>query len=515
MLRPSCRVLRRHQSRLLLVASSTLIAASCGEQPSDDAADLASDRAGQEIARTLEQEMSGATASSYGSVKPVFKCVEKLSSTSYRAHFGYTNSSSTAVSIPIGFNNRFYPNPQGRGQPTSFLPGAQADVVQATFPSSSAVAWVLGYTIQIATTTSAKCPASTGSGGAGAGGKGGIGAGGAGGKGGAAGAGGRGGAAGANGGGAGGSSPKCPSTCDDHNPCTVDICNATTSFQCSNVAVANGTACNDGDACTTGDICLSGVCTAGTPRTCVATDQCHTAGTCASATGLCSNPPVADGSSCNDGNACTTGDTCQAGTCRSGSPKVCLALDQCHAAGTCAPATGLCSNPALPDGSVCDDGNRCSTGDACLAGACTPVMTLSATHCAGSACDACSFDPEVGNCFAGTDGCDSIDDAADRQLCETLYACFTDPVNSCVAQGDAIKCWCGTNPSTCATDDSGATMANGPCLGLVTLGAKLTPATYNAQTIKARLVDPAYPLGRAVNLTTCRGTFCSVECGVP
>ena len=515
MLRSDRHVLRRHQSPLLLVASLTLMAASCAEEASDDAADLASDRAGQEIARTLEQEMSAATASSYGSVKPVLKCVEKLSSTSYRAHFGYTNSGSATISIPIGFNNRFYPNPQGRGQPTSFLRGTQADVVQATFSSSSAVAWVLGYTIQIATTSSAKCPVATGSGGTGAGGKGGTTAtGGAGGKGGTTATGGAGGTAGASDG-AGGASPKCPSTCDDRNPCTVDLCNATTAFQCSNVAVANGTSCNDGDACTTGDTCLSGVCTAGTPRICAASDQCHTAGICAPATGACSNPTAADGSSCSDNNACTTGDSCQGGTCRSGSPKVCVASDQCHAAGTCAPATGLCSNPARPDGTVCDDENRCSTGDACLAGACTPVMTLSATHCAGSACDACSFDPEVGNCFAGTDGCDLIDDPSDQQLCEALYACFTNPVNDCVAQGDAIRCWCGTNATTCTTDDSGATMANGPCLSLVTLGAKLTPGTYNAQTIKSRLVDPAYPLGRAVNLTTCRGTFCSAECSVP
>src|SRR5216684_665797 len=40
--------------------------------------------------------------------------------------------------------------------------------------------------------------------------------------------------------------------------------------------------------------------------TCTASDQCHVAGTCDPATGMCSNPPKANGTACNDGNACTT-----------------------------------------------------------------------------------------------------------------------------------------------------------------------------------------------------------------
>jgi hypothetical protein len=30
-------------------------------------------------------------------------------------------------------------------------------------------------------------------------------------------------------------------------------------------------------------------------------------------------------------------------------------------------------------------------------------------------------------------------------------------------------------------------------------------------TIKLRFVDPAFPLGRAVNLTSCRGSFCGAD----
>ena len=39
--------------------------------------------------------------------------------------------------------------------------------------------------------------------------------------------------------------------------------------------------------------------------------------------------------------------------------------------------------------------------------------------------------------------------------------------------------------------------------------------TTDAPTIKVRLVDPDYPLGRAVNLTVCRGEFCSQVCQGP
>src|SRR5207245_9226076 len=77
----------------------------------------------------------------------------------------------------------------------------------------------------------------------------------------------------------------------------------------------------------------SGTCT-GTPVVCTAQDQCHDAGTCNTTTGVCSNPAKPNGTSCNDGLACTTGDSCQSGTC-TGTPVVCTALDQCHVAGTC------------------------------------------------------------------------------------------------------------------------------------------------------------------------------------
>src|SRR5262245_51627470 len=54
--------------------------------------------------------------------------------------------------------------------------------------------------------------------------------------------------------------PPPPSSCDDGNPCTVDI---VAGGGCRFDPVADGTPCEDGDLCTLGDRCRSGQCVAG------------------------------------------------------------------------------------------------------------------------------------------------------------------------------------------------------------------------------------------------------------
>jgi hypothetical protein len=499
----------RYVGLLGFSTAAAIVVCACGaESERDPVAD--------ELTTQLQAELdaaatvNAATAASVRPVRPLLKCVDKLSSTSYRAHFGYSNSSTASIPIPVGFYNRFYPNPQGRGQPTTFLAGSHPDLLQMTFSSNSLAAWILGSSVVVATRTTSLCPTGTG----GTTGTAGAGTGGRGGAGGVVGVGGSPGVGGA----------MCPSSCDDRNPCTTDICNASTAFKCSNVAARDGTVCDDGNNCTVSDQCVAGACVPGIAKVCNAIDQCHVAGVCDPTSGACSIPTIANGTPCNDGSLCTPIDLCQAGVCLGTMPKVCTASDQCHVAGVCAPSTGLCSNPTAADGTACNDGNACTIGDACRAGTCTPAQTLTASHCAGVACDQCSFDvgsdvcslsPDgCNNCVASTDGCDAIADPTDRQLCEDAYGCFTDPVRNCVVQGDALGCWCGTNTATCDTDSTGATKANGPCLDFVTRAARLTPDTYDAASIEQRLIDPDFPLGRAVNLVNCRGTFCSTECGV-
>jgi len=125
-------------------------------------------------------------------------------------------------------------------------------------------------------------------------------------------------------------------------------------------------------------------------------------------------------------------------------------------------------------------------------------------------CEVCT----KANCNPERDGCEHMADATGRKLCEDAYACFVNPASQCLKknnQGDAIPCWCGSNMTTCWNSNDPPKQANGPCLKEVFAAA----ATTDAATIRARLVDPAYPLGRAINLSSCRGSFCARECGFP
>src|SRR5262249_46379863 len=148
-----------------------------------------------------------------------------------------------------------------------------------------------------------------------------------------------------------------------------------------------------------------GTCQPGTPVVCTALDQCHVAGTCDPATGICSDPAAVDGTACDDSDACTQTDTCQAGVCTGMDPVVCTPLHQCHVAGICDPATGICSDPAAVDGTACDDADACTQTDACLAGVCTgtnPVVCTALDQChVVGVCD-----PASGTCSnpAATDG---------------------------------------------------------------------------------------------------------------
>jgi MYXO-CTERM domain-containing protein len=251
-----------------------------------------------------------------------------------------------------------------------------------------------------------------------------------------------------------------PDQCHDQG-----ACNPATGM-CSNPNKANGTACNDGNGCTQTDTCVAGACTGANPVVCAALDQCHSAGACAPATGMCSNPLKADGAACNDGNACTQTDTCLAGTCTGNTPVTCAALDACHVAGMCDAATGACSNPPAADGGACDDGNPCTTGDSCTAGVCAGAALacapLDACHDAG-VCDpatgACSNPPKE----AGS-ACD------DGNACTTGDSC---QAGSCVP-GEATVCLAsdgchdaGTcNPATGACSNPPKALdcsAKGPC----------------------------------------------------
>ncbi len=154
-----------------------------------------------------------------------------------------------------------------------------------------------------------------------------------------------------------------PVSCAASDQCHVaGTCNTSTG-QCSNPAAPNGTACNDGNACTRTDVCESGVCTGTNPVSCAASDPCHVAGTCDTSTGQCSNPAVASGTACpDDGNPCT-GDVCDgSGTCTHPAAAVGTACGSglvCNTGATC--ISGCYIGGALYTSGAVNPNNPCQT----------------------------------------------------------------------------------------------------------------------------------------------------------
>jgi hypothetical protein len=177
--------------------------------------------------------------------------------------------------------------------------------------------------------------------------------------------------------------------------------------------------------------CAAGVCGTAPAVHCAAIDQCHLAGACVPATGTCTNPAKANGTACDDGDRRTTGDHCQDGACV-GTKVVCTAQDQCHSAG-CDPGTGTCAQTPLT-GTPCDDGNACTQHDTCQAGVCTagaPKVCAACQTCQGGSC--------VSTCAAG-------------QVCHQ-GACCTPDATTCAGKCSPATDNCGQDcGATCAAD---------------------------------------------------------------
>jgi hypothetical protein len=197
----------------------------------------------------------------------------------------------------------------------------------------------------------------------------------------------------------------------------------------------DGTACDDSNACTSGDHCQSGSCIPTATVTCFAIDSCHVVGVCAQSTGVCSNPAKPDGFSCNDNNACTSGESCQSGVCGAPTSTVsCSPLDQCHDVGVCSPLTGGCSTPNKADGTACNDGNACTIGETCQSGICgTPTSIVTCR-----ALDQCH---DVGACDRATGAC-SNPSKPDGTTCDDGNACTTGETcqGGTCSGGTAVTC---------------------------------------------------------------------------
>jgi hypothetical protein len=143
---------------------------------------------------------------------------------------------------------------------------------------------------------------------------------------------------------------------------------------------------------------------------------------CDQASGTCAGDPSQAGHACpGNGDLCFGSFTCdQGGSCTGVNPVTCTALDSCHVAGTCAPATGLCSNPNAPDGTACTDGDLCTT---CQAGVCTDVT------CEGVACAFASCNPASGCVFVPVDEDCTSPSPCFNAVCDLVQGCILVPID--------------------------------------------------------------------------------------
>ncbi len=93
-------------------------------------------------------------------IHPILECVSQLSDNSYRAYFGYKSDNDANVSIPIGLENHFTPDPEDRGQPTTFAPGSTPSWPNAAYYvdfDGASLAWTLDKETATASKDSPRC----------------------------------------------------------------------------------------------------------------------------------------------------------------------------------------------------------------------------------------------------------------------------------------------------------------------------------------------------------------------
>ncbi len=91
-----------------------------------------------------------------GSVKPILECVFHDPGTGqYDALWGYTNTSTIPVTIPVGSQNSFSPSPADRGQVTTFSPGTHDNVFVVSWSGASDLTWALLHSATASITSQA------------------------------------------------------------------------------------------------------------------------------------------------------------------------------------------------------------------------------------------------------------------------------------------------------------------------------------------------------------------------
>ncbi len=257
--------------------------------------------------------------------------------------------------------------------------------------------------------------------------------------------------------------------CDDAISCTADVClpaDAAADGQgcVHDTGLAFGTQCDDGNPCTFPDVCdFSGNCHPGFANPCDDADPC-TLDTCDSATGACSHVP----NPCDDGIACTT-DACDPATGCVHTPDdtacddaVPCTADVCLPADAAADGQGCVHDTGLAFGTQCDDNNPCTFTDVCdFSGNCHPGFANTCDDADPCTLDTCN--PATGACTHAPNPCDDgIDCTTDA--CDPAAGCVHTPDDT--ACDDAVPCTADVClPADAAADGQGCVHDTGLAFG--------------------------------------------------
>ncbi len=292
--------------------------------------------------------------------------------------------------------------------------------------------------------------------------------------------------------------------CDDGNPCTQDLCDATggcifTAIPgCGGPGCKTNTDCNDGNACTQ-DMCSGGQC-AYAFIGCATSDPC-TSAYCDPQSGGCMYTKIPNcgqtgcqvDAQCNDGNSCTT-DYCKGGTCLNIAIPNCgqtgcssdaqcddgikCSIDKCQfdptGMGTCTHSgdlsqKGICCDPFM-NSITCYDGNPC-TADSC--GMNFQCQYLPMPGCGGPGCktntdcndnNACTQDMCAGGqCAYSGIACGSSDPCMLASCDPATGMCISTPIPGCGQTGCTSDAQCDDG-NLCTVDACALSSAGGTCV---------------------------------------------------
>lgn len=291
-------------------------------------------------------------------------------------------------------------------------------------------------------------------------------------------------------------------SCDDQNPCTLDICDPI--LGCAHRNYPDGYHCSDGIFCNGEETCLVGVCMPGEPPECQRLSTACSTGFCNETIHQCDTLPANEDSicefsfdlcvanatcvlgecipkiavDCNDNNACTddccsplTGcyytfnhapcddgdvctdhDTCLEGSCAPGTPVDCSCLDSACTDGVCNQRTGECDAVPKNDGVQCDDGKDCTELDRCSSGSCVGLQFVPGSCLLPS--DQCSYLDVCGVCGGDNSTCAL---AVARSVSDSIFSNPLPPIQvDCqhgIVSSDRCICqrgWTGDSCNTCS-----------------------------------------------------------------